>query len=272
MNKISIVTAFFDIGRANWTQDKGYPHYLARTVDTYMDCFSRLCQLENDITVIINNEHYDRIKQITKDRLFKTNIICMDLDSEYASLLQTISRIQNSEEFIRLIPQSQIKNPEYWNSYYVLVTNLKARFVNEAIKKNLPQNDMIAWIDFGYMRTSNKVPRSKIWSYNFDPNKIHLFEYKDKNPNRSFIDIVINNDVHVLGAQIVAHKKMWPLLDSLMERSWIELNNQNIVDDDQGLLLMSKHSELDMFESHKIPDHQLGQDPFVLFQKFNDTP
>jgi hypothetical protein len=31
MNEITIVTAFFDIGRGNWTPDKGLPHYLQRT-------------------------------------------------------------------------------------------------------------------------------------------------------------------------------------------------------------------------------------------------
>ena len=48
---ISIVTAFFDIGRGDWTPDKGLPHYLHRTTDTYIERFGHLATLENEITV-----------------------------------------------------------------------------------------------------------------------------------------------------------------------------------------------------------------------------
>ena len=39
MNDITIVTAFFDIGRGEWTPDKGLPHYLHRTNQTYLQRF-----------------------------------------------------------------------------------------------------------------------------------------------------------------------------------------------------------------------------------------
>ena len=46
MNNISIVTAFFDIGRGNWTPEKGLPDYLYRTTDTYFERFGYLAQLD----------------------------------------------------------------------------------------------------------------------------------------------------------------------------------------------------------------------------------
>jgi hypothetical protein len=39
---ITIVTAFYDIDRANW-------HSYSRSKEEYFRCFKLLCQLENDI-------------------------------------------------------------------------------------------------------------------------------------------------------------------------------------------------------------------------------
>ena len=49
MKTISIVTAFFDIGRGEIGE--GYPDYLRRTNDTYFEHFSRLAVLENEMVV-----------------------------------------------------------------------------------------------------------------------------------------------------------------------------------------------------------------------------
>ncbi|MDI9723937.1 WlaTC/HtrL family glycosyltransferase [Acinetobacter baumannii] len=45
--KITVVTAFFDIGRENWTVEKGFPDYLFRTPDSYINYFKYLALLNN---------------------------------------------------------------------------------------------------------------------------------------------------------------------------------------------------------------------------------
>ena len=162
-----------------------------------------------------------------------------------------------------------MKNPEYWNADYVLVNFLKSIFVNLAIRSGYVQNELVAWLDFGYCRSADKIPASKKWSYDFDSTKMHLFKYHDKRPNMSIYDIIANNYVHILGAKIVGGKSVWPKMEECM---WNELNlllDNNLVDDDQTLLLMSTIENAELFELHKIPDHQLGFDPFVIFSDFN---
>ena len=44
MNDITIVTAFYDIGRGDWK-------YFTRKTSYYFECFERLCQLKNKIVV-----------------------------------------------------------------------------------------------------------------------------------------------------------------------------------------------------------------------------
>jgi hypothetical protein len=58
-------------------------------------------------------------------------------------------------------------------------------------------------------------------------------------------------------------------MSDLMTQSFLDLQSKGLVDDDQGLWLQSYLIEPESFELHKIPDHQFGHDPFVLFNEFN---
>ena len=270
MSKISIVTAFYDIGRGDWTPDKGLPHYLHRTTDTYIERFSQLLKLDNDIVVYTSSEIAKKLTDLCENVKENVTIVEFDVFTEFDYMRQEIYQIQQNPEFQRLILPSQSRNPEYWNPDYVLVTNLKAHFTNKAIDNNLVENDMVAWIDFGYCRSSANIPSSKTWQYDFDKEKIHLFNYKDYD-YKSIIDIVASNDVYILGAKVVAHKDLWPKMEHLMFSSQDNLKTHGMVDDDQGLWLMSYIQIPELFELHKIPDHQFGHDPFVLFNEFNNT-
>ena len=72
MNEISIVTAFFDIGRGDWTPEKGLPHYLQRTNDTYFERFANMASLDNTIVVYTSEDLAEKVWEIRKDRTDKT--------------------------------------------------------------------------------------------------------------------------------------------------------------------------------------------------------
>jgi protein YibB len=272
LSDITIVTAFFDIGRGDWTPEKGLPHYLERSVDTYVDRFSHLAQLDNEMVIFTTEDLIEKIKPHRQKHKQKTKYVTYDPRVRMVDVRDKIIKVQTDPEFQKKILISQSKNPEYWNPDYVLVTNLKAYFVNASIKNGtgLVSNDMVAWIDFGYCRDSSKIPASQKWEYDFDPNKIHMFNYKPYD-GKPIEDIVAQNDVYILGAKVVAHKYKWADMERLMWTSFNDFQRKNIVDDDQGLWLNSYLLEPDLFELHSIPDHQKGHDPFVLFNKFNST-
>lgn len=263
---ITIVTAFYDIGRGDWSPDKGFPHYLQRTTETYIERFSHMAQLENDMVVFSSADIIQKLQPLRGDR--PTKWIVFDVFEKYEGLLRDISTIQNSENFKNLIHPSQRLNPEYWNPQYVVVNFLKSSFVNLALKHNLINTDLISWLDFGYCRTADKIPSSKKWSYDFDVEKMHFFNYKEYD-GKPIPEIISTNDVYILGAKIVGGKSAWPKFELLMRDSIIELGSNGLIDDDQTLMLMSTIKQPDLFELHKIPDHQLGLDPFVIFSDFN---
>ena len=50
----TIITAYFDIGRGDWTANKGFREKLARSVDVYFSYFERLAALENEMIIFFS--------------------------------------------------------------------------------------------------------------------------------------------------------------------------------------------------------------------------
>jgi protein YibB len=269
-SNISIVTAFFDINRGSWTPDKGFPHYIQRSRAEYLRRFNILQKIKTDITIFTSPDLENDVRAMLEEREHSATIIKVDLNKRFGALREKIQQVQSTEEFKSRINPSQKSNPEYREPDYVLVTNLKAFFVAQACALKVPVNDQVAWVDFGFCRSMNDIPTSKVWNYTFNNEKLHLFNYKQPDVSRPIEDVISNNDVYILGAQAVATQDKWELFSSYMETCQQELLEKNIVDDDQGLWLMSYLKNPESFELHEIPDHQLGHYPFVHFNKFNN--
>jgi protein YibB len=270
-NDISIVTFFFDMGRGDWTPNKGFPHYLHRTVDTYFERFSYMAQLNNEMIIYTHPNFVDRVADLRKGKEHITTIIPFDYLSQFHGEKKKIFDIQRSTEFQKKINPSQQINPEYWNSNYVHLMYMKSFFVKYALEDNLITNDYVAQIDFGYCRTQDKIPPSKKWSYNFGEDKFQLFGYRPYPEGQPIEQVIFNNMVYILGAKQVGHKNLWPEVNRLIVKSMNELQAKNLIDDDQTLWLMSMLKKPEMFNLNIIPDHQLGHDSFVLFNNYNDT-
>ena len=263
MNDITIVTAFFDIGRSNWTPDKGLPHYLHRTTKTYLERFGHMAKLDNPMVVFTSKEFAKEIQFLRQNR--PTEILIVDFQSNFTKLRGEIQKVQNDPGFQSKINPMQVKNPEYWSADYVLVNMLKASFVNQAIKTNLVTTDLIAWLDFGYCREESTLNGVKNWQYPFDKNKVHFFNLKDWKEGTYIEDVIFNNDVHITGPCIVAGKESWQVLEALVHHNLEELFKNNLIDDDQTLLLMSYLQKPELFELHKVN----ANDWFIVFKEYN---
>jgi len=264
MSEISIVTAFFDIGRGEWTPDKNLPHYLQRTTETYLKRFGHMAKLENEMTIFTSSDMVDKIKELREDR--PTDIITMDFKESFGVFREMVSKVQKNPEYQAKINPMQVRNPEYWNADYVIVNALKSSFVVEAIRRNTINNDLIAWLDFGYCRDEVTLNGVQTWSYPFNKDKIHLFNIKDWQEGTIIQDVIANNDVHITGPMIVASKENWPTLQKLVAHSMDELIKNGLVDDDQTLLLMSYLLKPELFELHPVSSN----DWFVAFKEFSE--
>lgn len=256
---ITIVTAFFDIGRSNWPTN---PPYLRRSTDHYFQNFERLLKLENQIIVHTSRDLEEKFRHYQHSHPNLTVIGWENWVGDiWPEFFQPIERIQ---EQLRTWVQ-QPWNPEYWSPEYVIVNMLKSYFVNYSIESNLVKTDLIAWIDFGYARQDEHVP-TNIWNYDFDSSKVHFFSIKSNCPPHMDLTSIINsNDVWITGCHIVAGKERWKDLLVLVYHSIKILLTNNLIDDDQTVLYMAYCQKPELFSIHYIdPD-----DWFCIFRKFN---
>lgn len=269
MANITIVTAFFDIGRSTWTPDKGLPHYLHRETLTYLDRFSIMAMLDNDMIVYTSSDLVDKVMSYRKGKEDKTKVIAVDYVNEFKEMRLAIASVQTNPEFQAMINPYQVRNPEYWSADYVLVNLLKSIFVNRAISDNLVNTELVAWVDFGYCRNKEEFIKGTEWNYDFDTDKMTLFRLKEFDTSRTIQDIIINNDVHMTGGAIIGGKSVWPSFLGLIQHSFNELYRHNMIDDDQTYLLMASLLKPELF---KIYDVTHGEDWLrhnSVFKKYN---
>jgi protein YibB len=273
---ITIVSAFFDIGRGTWTPSMvqrggNIPHYLFRTNETYIERFAYLLKLENDIVLYTSEDIEPKIRAMA-DEIGKKNfsIVVVDFKSTFSTLRSQVRAVMDDPTFPAKINPNQIRNPEYWCEDYVVVTFLKAHFVADAIEQDLVDTEQVAWIDFGYCRDEAALGGKTKWDYDFDPSRIHMFNCIPVDPSSEKVieqvsNAVCNNVVYILGAAVVAAKSYWRPLANAMQMSIEMLMENGLVDDDQGNFLVCMLGNPDAFELHPI-DYN---DPFIVFRYFN---
>jgi protein YibB len=263
---ISIVTAFFDIGRGDWTEDKGFPAYVPRSTDIYIERFGYLATLKNEMVIYTSPDLAPRVAELRRGKENKTTIIPLPLASIFPERRAAIQRVQNDPAYKLKIDPAMLRNPEYFSPDYVLVTNLKAYFTAHAVQNNLVHNRQVAWLDFGYCRSMASLGGSTHWRYAFTSGKIHYFTFGDYVEGFPISEIVYKNIVLVCGAAVVAEKHLWPVLAQLMNKAADDLLQNNLVDDDQTLFLMASLYQPHLFETHKISDSD-WQPVLRLFNK-----
>lgn len=263
---ITIITAFFDIGRGNWSVENGYPSYLGRSTEKYFKYFSHLAQLKNNMVIFTSSDYVDKIREIRGSK--PTTIIDISLDNKFSACKKLISEIQQSEKFKKNIDIEQLKNPEYWSAEYVLVNNLKSYFVKKAIKDGLVDTLLAAWVDFGYCRNLKTLNKIQTWDFSFSPEKVHFFSIKKSfEINQNNVSYAIfNNQAFIIGGVIVAAPEKWLTFSSLVYQCQIDMLNQHIVDDDQGVYLAALLKQPELFEIHYLGEDQW----FDVFKRYAD--
>ncbi len=245
MAEISLVTAFYNIGRENF---KAIP----RTDDTYMANFKFWCRMKNRLIVYTDSYHGEKILDIRaqfglRDR---TVIVTIDNLTEIEpAILERMKGIQSDGWFeqFRVLPNATSNIPEY--SYLML---LKTWFLYDAVRKGYV-NGTVAWIDFGFNHGgelfTNPEEFDFSWNYNFS-DKIHMFYYKalDEKPTYEIVRRLCDC---FMGCLYVLPERYCERLWNLTKEAMNTLNDMGLYDDDQLLLLMAYRKEPELFELHE---------------------
>lgn len=247
---ISIVSAFFDIGRSDWTTEKGLPEYLERSNDKYFSYFAKLAKLDNHMVIFCEENHKDKILELRQGK--STEVVTLDFKNSFQSCRDKVISIQQDINFQQKIDPKQRNNPEYWSADYVLINNLKTYFINQAIKQNLIKDELVAWVDFGYCRDDDTLGKLTHWYYPFNKERVHMFileptHYFGTIPNFRFPNTVAKaqkamfmNKPFIIGGVLVATQEKWQIFANIIKDCHHGLLKKNIIDDDQGIYLLCR--------------------------------
>jgi len=259
--QVTIVTAFYDIGRSEWEGVKNgtpIPHFIKRDTELYFERFERLTKLDNPIIVYTESRFIPRILAMRSD------IKCVSIDDIFVSnkqLLDIIKCTQSDQTFIDFVENPAL--PEYWSAEYVLLMVMKSLFVTHAVNDSLCPTNTVAWIDFGYARDDVCCPPGMRWKFD-TRGRVNIFTLGDHRES-SLFDVVRCNKVHVQGCHIVAPARLWSTLMNQMKDALSRLIEFGLIDDDQTLLLMSFRDKPDLFIYNKGNPN----DWFNIFREYN---
>lgn len=251
MSEITIVSAYFDIGRKNW---KG----LKRDNNKYLEYFKFWARINNNIIVYTIPELVDDVLLIRKNfgLLNKTKVIAItDVTKCEKEIYIRMKKVAENKIFQTFHFHKEIKHPESWSLDYNYITSLKSYFVYKAVS-DFNLKGTIAWLDFGFNHGGNlglvdKNDFNFTWNYNFS-NKIHLFAYQKININRPIFDIIRNLDTYIMGGIMIAPANLWQDFYHLSKQSILSLIRCGFCDDDQTIALMCYYEKPELFEIHNV--------------------
>jgi protein YibB len=261
---VTIVTAFFDIGRGDWRDDAPPGARFRRSVDDYFAMFARLAKLKNQMIVFTEPRLAERALEARRASGLEHRTVVVAIPGLFDSGLvapvgAAIGRRMN-DLFRHWVTKPE--SPEYREPRYVLVNALKAAFVCAALDLGLVEAPQVAWIDFGYCRDDQRFDPAEPWRFDAS-GKINLFHIValDETP---ITRVVRYGTVYFQGCHIVGPAEAWPALAKEMSTGLAALLACDLIDDDQTLLLMAWRKSPQSYRIH--PVH--SKDWFVVFRRF----
>ena len=254
MSEITIITAYFDINRKNWT---GFE----RDNNKYINYFKFWARIQNNLIIYTSKEFTNTIYSIRKNFGLenKTHVVAIDdVFSCDKEIYQRMKKVMSNDILLKFHFPKETKRPNAWNVNYNYITYLKPYFVNKAIKDYNLKN-LVAWWDFGFnhggeLGILDPNDFNFLWQYNFSP-KIHLFStnyYKVLEKNRPIFDMVRAIDSYIVGGCVVAPVVLWNDFAELARNSMLSLTRCGLCEADELIFLMSYYEKPELFVLHDV--------------------
>lgn len=245
MSEITLVTAFFDIGRKEYVS-------IPRSNDKYFEYFKFWSRIKNNLIVYTDSESKDRVIQIRKEFNLehKTHVIVVDdIFGIEPTMLKEMEEVASNRNFIdfRFYAKATSNTAKY--DYLML---FKSWFLADAVRRNLT-SETVAWIDFGFNHGGKVYTKPEefefTWEYEFN-DKIQLF-YLDEYDEKPIFEIVKRLNDCVMGPLIVLPATLCQEFWSLNKESMSILNSVGLIDDDQLIMMFSYRRRPEIFDLHR---------------------
>ena len=228
MNNYTIITAFFDIGRENWS------HY-TRSVDKYLQNAKRMLSLQDDMIVFIEPKFVDFVKENRQNNKNKTTIIPINItDLYWYKYLNTIQNIMDSSEFKNNLINP--KCPEVSNALYDIIMFSKTMLITLTIQNNMSIHNHYVWLDFGIhdnMFKDNMINTKLLNNGINDKIKFLCREYP-KTTDLNLHSFFKSNSNRFAGTMFSGHKNNLLKFNELLHTDILNALNNNVIDCDQN--------------------------------------
>lgn len=247
MEDITIVTAFFDIGREKMKK-------FERSNELYFNYFTKWAKLKNNLVVFVENEKIkveilNFRKSINLEN--RTTVIVMeDLFRISPEIYKLIEKAMNN----KILSEYRLRpyNPESNSKLYNYVTVLKTWCLNY-VANDLNISGQLAWIDFGFNHGGTVYSLESDfnieWKYDFGE-KITLFNLQDLD-DRPVFDIIFSMDTYIMGSIIIVPAKLAEAFWQLTKYSVKILSEVGLSDDDQIIWLICSRIRPELFNIRK---------------------
>lgn len=250
---ITIVTAFYDIGRGDI---KG----AERDYNKYIEYFSFWAGLKNKLVIYTSDEFKDKILAVRENLGLKdkTTLIIKELESFDKEALQKMRKI-----FMEYNQSKGRKNPlniECISAEYDYVVYCKPFFVCDAIERELT-SDKVLWLDFGFNHGGEFFTNKNEFNFtlqpqdyaSFDEKCMNFFALKDKE-EAHLAEIYYSMEVFLMSGIIYGGCEAWRQFRQNWSEALRAFLSFQIIDDDQTLLLWCARNYPQNCHIVKTPD------------------
>lgn len=249
---ITVVTAFFDLGRGDWKVQGGKASPFQRSLENYFGYFAHLARLKNPMVIFVAPEHAQRVLGLRKLS-----------GMENFTTVFTIANLFENEEIKGLLSEVESKMtptfqnwvrfpnvPEFTQPRYAVLDALKSVFVNSAIAAGVVSTEQVAWLDFGYARDENCFDAAKPWRFDAG-GKINMFHMRPIDDTPVF-KVVQRGYVFFQGGCKIGPAAAWPAFSAGIDQALDGLLTSDLVDDEQTLLLMAWRANPDAYRIYPM--------------------
>lgn len=271
-NEITLVTAFFDIGRENIPNKE-----LQRTNKQYFSFFEHWARMKNNLIVYTESKNVETVLQIRKNFGLESRTTIVSIDNIFEveeDLYTKMCLIENREDFKKF----RYYEKAYSNTAkYVYIMFMKYWVLQDAFARKIILTNKVAWIDFGFGHGEERYPNAEefsfLWDYNFSK-KISLFCLNNPDKLLGADSLQLLNDC-IMGCLIYIPTDMIESFWMLLLECVKALLSLDCIDDDQQLLLMAYKRQPELFEIHIsdwfMPLKEYGGEHLTISSKVKET-
>lgn len=244
MSELTIVSAFFDIGRGGFKTH-------TRSNAVYLEAFAFWARMQNTLIVYTDEMTADAVMDIRSKYglASRTHVVIIDniydLDRDIYERMTAVAESQSFIDF-RLVRGAMSSRADY--AYLML---LKTWFIADAVDRGFGL-DHLAWLDFGFNRSGALYSHSEdfdyLWAFDFTDH-VHLF-HLDRQEVRPVFEMVRLSADYAMGAPLIVPKGLARRLWEINRECMVTLTQVGLIDDDQLVQFMSARIYPELFELH----------------------